>query len=88
MVVCGRQENIPGAFLLLIRHRAGLKPGEQLPSGSYYPIDTRCFNSRFQHKNILSGLTHCAGDKGIIYPGGTKDWQYFSRAGGRGLKWN
>ena len=82
MVVCGRQERVPGAFLLLTRHRAGLKPGEQLPSGSYYPIVIPCFKYRFRNKKNLSGLVHFTAYVDISYPGITKEWQCFGPAGG------
>ncbi len=61
-----------------------LKLGEQLPSGSYYPIDVPCFKSRFQNKNILSGLAHFRASGNINYTGITKWWQCFDSAGGSG----
>ena len=64
---CGRQERVPGAFLLLNRYRAGLKPGKQLPSGSYCPIYDPCFKSRFQKRKILSGLIHFTASENINY---------------------
>jgi len=82
MVVCGRQERVPGAFLLLTRHRAGLKPSEQLPSGSYCPISEPCLKSRFRIRKILSGLTHFTACVNINYADVTKGWQCFAPSGG------
>jgi hypothetical protein len=61
MVVFGRQEQLPGAFLFLNRYRTGLKPSEELPSNSYYPITVPHIKSRFRFESILSLLTylHC-----------------------------
>jgi hypothetical protein len=84
MVVCGRQERTPGAFLLLNRHRAGSKPGEQLPSGSYCPIYEPCFKSHFQYKIILSGLTHFTASGNTNYADGSGGWQCFAPSGGSG----
>ncbi len=88
MVVCGRQERVPGAFLLLTRHRAGLKPGEQLHSGSYYPINEPCFKSRFQNKNILSGINHFEASGNTKYTDTIKGWQRFAMSGGSGQNRN
>ena len=56
MVDCGRQKKVPGAFLLLTRHRAGLKAGGQLPWDSYYPINETYFKSRFKKQNNPAGF--------------------------------
>ena len=88
MVVCGRQERVPGAFLLLTRHRAGLKAGEQLPSGSYCPINQPCFKYRFQNKITLSGVTHLIDSANTNYANNTKGWQCFAMSGGSGQNRN
>jgi len=82
MVVCRRQEIVPGAFLLLVRHRAGLKAGEQLPSGSFYPIDQPCFKSCFQNKITSSGLVNHLAYGTIDITITLKKWQCFALAGG------
>ncbi len=84
MVVCGRQKRVPGAFLLLNRHRAGLEAGEQLPSGSYCPINEPYLKSRFQNRKILSVLTQMAASGNINYVDTTEGWQCFAPSGGSG----
>jgi hypothetical protein len=85
MVDCGRQEKSPGAFLLLTRHRAGLKSGGQLPSGSNYPIVV-CFKSRFKNKNTCRNCSILLVNADIDYTCIAEAWQWFISNGGSG--WN
>ena len=83
MVDCGRQEKAPGAFLLLIRYQTGLKPGGQLPWGSYYPI-VAGFKSSFKNKNTLPGIGHFEASGSTNYADNKKEWQCFVSVGGSG----
>ena len=87
MVVYGRQEQLPGAFLLLNRYRTGLKTGEELPSNSYYPMSILHIKSRFRFENILSLLNFFAMLEGIVNTDSPRGWYHFPLSGGSVYIW-
>jgi len=88
MVVYGRQEQLPGAFLFLNRYRTGLKPSEELPSNSYYPITLPHTKSHFQFETNLSLLNFFALLEGIDTTDSPRGWYHFSLSGGSVYMWH
>ncbi len=82
MVVYRRQEQLPGAFLLLNRYRTGLKASEELPSNSYYPITVPHIKSRFRFEKILSLLNSFAMLEDIDTTDNPRRWYHFPLSGG------
>ena len=87
IVVYRRQEQLPGAFLLLNRYRTGLKPGEELPSGSYYPIVIPNIKDCFQFEMFLSLLTFFTISEIMIKTDDTRGWYHFRLSGGIIYRW-
>ena len=87
IVVYGRQEQLPGAFLFLNRYRTGLKPSEELPSNSYYPITVPHIKSRFRFENILSLLNFFAMLEGIDTTDNPRGWYHFPLSAGSVYMW-
>ena len=80
-----RKEQLPGTFLLLNRYRTGLKPSEELPSNSYYPMSIPHIKFRFE--NILSLLNFFAMLEGIDTTDNPRRWYHFSLSGGSVYMW-
>ncbi len=87
MVVYGRQEQLPGAFLFLNRYRTGLKTSEELPSNSYYPITVPHIKSRFRFESILSLLNFFAMLEGIDTTDNPRGWYHFPLSAGSVYMW-
>jgi len=85
MVVYRRQEQVPGAFLFLSQYLTGLKPGEELPLSSYYPMSV--FKSRFRSEKILSLLIFFAVSESIANTDKTRGWYRFIILDGSVYMW-
>ena len=87
MVVYRCQEHLPDTFLLLNRYRTGSKTGEELPSGSYYPIGIPLFKYCFRFEMFLSLLTFFAISETMVNIDDTRGWYHFPLSGGSIYRW-